>query len=632
MDGEGSVFVSDTSQSSWRSARRLVWRHRRRLGLGFVLLVVARLAALVLPASSKFLIDNVIGQGRAELLVPLAAAILLATLVQAATSVAISRVLGLTAQRAIMDVRRKLQRKAERLPIRHFDSLKTGVLVSRIVSDPDALRNLLGSGLVQLVGNLLTAGFALVVLLYLNWRLTLVSLMLLGAFSGLLVWAFNRIRPIYRQRAELGAQLAGRLTESLAGIRVVKAYRAEKHEERVFTAAVHRLFRTIVREITTTAGVGAASIAIFGGLSALLVLIGGRSILAGSMTLGDFVMYVFFIGLLAAPLARIADTGTRLSEALAGLDRIQQLEELASEEDEDEGRDGLPALEGEVEFRDVTFEYAAGSPVLRGISFRAPAGTTTALVGPSGAGKSTVIGLVMGFHRPRRGRILVDGTDLAGIRLRDYRAFLGVVLQETFLFDGTVAENIAYAHPRASREEVVEAARVAHCHDFVSTLEKGYDTLVGERGVKLSGGQRQRVAIARAVLANPRILILDEATSQLDSESEALIQDGLRSLRRGRTTFVIAHRLSTIRSADQILVMQEGAIVERGTHESLLAQGGRYRDLYERQHHLLANRFINPGEAPQPVEETAPEPEPDVGTVGSDLPLPWRPSKGEEPL
>lgn len=625
----GDSPFGEPSRSAWPYARDLVWRHRHRLAFGFALLCVARLAALVLPASSKFLIDDVIGRSREELLVPLVVAIMLATLVQALTSVALSRVLGVTAQRAIMDIRRQLQRKVERLPVHRFDSMKTGVLVSRVMTDPDGLRNLLGSGLVQLVGNVLTATFALAILLYLNWRLTLLSLMLLGIFGGLMIWAFNRIRPLFRQRAELGAQLSGRLTESLSGIRVVKAYRAEKHEERVFTQGIHRLFRSIVREVTTSAGVGAAAIVIFGGLSALLVLIGGRSILAGSMSLGDFVMYVFFVGLLAAPLVRIADTGTRLSEAFAGLDRIRQIEELATEDEEDVGRGSLPDLQGDFQFRDVSFEYLPNTPVLRGISFSAPAGTTTALVGPSGAGKSTVIGLVMGFQRPSSGSILVDGIDLANVRLRELRAHLGVVLQETFLFDGTVAENIAYARPGAPREEVLQAARVAHCHDFVMALEDGYDTVVGERGVRLSGGQRQRVAIARAVLADPRILILDEATSQLDSESEALIQDGLRSLRKGRTTFVIAHRLSTILSADQILVLEDGTIVERGTHQELLDRAGRYRELYERQHRLESDRFLNPGEAPGPGPEGRPDDGPDTAPAPASL---MDPSRDKNPL
>lgn len=616
----------------WHDARTLVWTHRRRLAAALVVLVISRLAALVIPASSKFLVDDVIAGQRGDLLLPLAAAIMGAALIQAGASLAVARLLGVTAQHAIMDIRRRLQRRVARLPLRAFDATKTGVLISRIMTDPEGLRSLLGSGLVQLLGSLLTAAFALVVLLWLDWRLTLLSLLLLAAFAGLMLFAFLRIRPLFRQRAELNAQVVGRLSESLAGIRVVKAYRAEKHEERVFTAGIHRLFRTIAREVMTSAAVGAVAILIFGGLSALLVVEGGRRLLEGSMSLGDLVMYVLFLGLLVAPLARIVDNATRLSEAFAGLDRIREVEAMATEDEEDTGQEPLGPIQGGIEFEDVNFEYTPGTPVLRDLNFRSPPGTTTALVGPSGAGKSTVISLVMGFARPLTGRVLLDGRDLLRISLGDYRSRLGVVLQETFLFDGTVAENIAYARPGASRAEVEGAARVAHCHEFVTTLESGYDTVVGERGVKLSGGERQRVAIARAVLADPRILILDEATSQLDSESEALIQDGLRTLRRGRTTFVIAHRLSTIQAADQILVMDEGRIVERGTHETLLARGGLYRHLHERQHRLEADRFINPGEvsveARPPLVETADGPEegPDFGPL-----FPTPPGRRETP-
>jgi subfamily B ATP-binding cassette protein MsbA len=460
------------------------------------------------------------------------------------------------------------------------------------MSDPDGLRNLLGNGLIQLGSSLLTALLAFFVLLYLNWRLTAATLILLGGFGGLMVLAFSRLRPLFRERGELNARLTGALSESLNGIRVIKAYRAEKREELAFARRIHALFRNVAREVTLSSMVGTAGILIFSGIAALLFYLGGRSILAGAMSLGDFVMFVFFIGLLIAPVVRLADSATQLSEAFGGLDRLRELRAEPTEAD-DAGARSLGSVEGDLELREVSFGYAAENPVLQGISLHARPGSTTALVGPSGAGKSTLIGLIMAFHRPQQGAVLVDGIDLATVRLRDYRAHLGVVLQDNFLFEGTIAENIAYSRPRASRPEVERAARLAHCDEIAARLPEGYDTLVGERGVKLSGGERQRVAIARAILADPRILILDEATSSLDSESEALIQDGLNELRRGRTTFVIAHRLSTVRSADLILVLEAGRIVERGSHEELLARGGRYRQLYDRQYRFDNDQLLD---------------------------------------
>ena len=598
----------------WLAARELLWEHRRRLLLGFGLLLLSRLAGFVLPASSKYLLDDVIGKHREELLVPLALAVIGATVVQALTAFALSQVLGVSAQRSIMETRRALQRRVMRLPIRYFDSQRTGVLISRIMSDAEGVRNLLGSGLVQLASSLLTALLALTALLYLNWRLTSMTLVMMGAFGAIVTFAFKRLRPIQRQRAELGAQLTGRLSEALSGVRVVKAYTAEKHEDLAFTKGIHRLFRSVEREITMSSLVGASAIVIFGLIAASMMLVGGRSILAGEMTVGGFVMYVFLIGLLAAPVVRIADTTTQLSEAMIGLERMGQIRMMPTEDEEDRHRTSLPSTRGEIEFEEVGFEYAPGAPVLKDVSFRAACGSTTALVGPSGAGKSTLIGLVMGFHRPTSGRILVDGSDLDTIRVRDFRTHLGVVLQDNFLFNGTIAENIAYARPRASREEVLAAAALAHCDEFAERFAEKYDTVVGERGAKLSGGQRQRVAIARAILADPRILILDEATSSLDSDSEAMIQDGLRSLRQGRTTFVIAHRLSTIRSADQILVLEGGTIVERGVHDSLVARDGKYRHLYEKQQWTTNDRFVNPGEdmtiGPEELGDTVPAPAP----------------------
>jgi ABC-type multidrug transport system fused ATPase/permease subunit len=610
--------LRSVSKSAWRDARDLVFAHRGRLLLGFTLISVGRVAALVLPASSKFLIDEVVGKGRGDMLGLVALAIVGAALVQAGTSLWLSRAIGVAAQREIMKVRRGLHRHVTRLPVRYFDSTRTGVLISRIMTDPDGLRNLLGNGLIQLVSSLMTAAFAFVVLLYLNWRLTTLTLVLLGGFGALMALAFTRLRPLFRERAELNAQLTGSLAESLNGIRVVKAYRAEKREELAFTRRIHRLFRNVAREITLSSLVGTGAILIFSTIASLLFYLGGRAILSGAMSLGDFVMFVFFIGLLIAPVVRLADSSTQLSEAFAGLDRLRELRAVATEEDDgDLSRLPLSNVTGEVEFDGVSFEYAPGAPVLKEISFRVPAGSTTALVGPSGAGKSTLIGLVMAFHRPQRGRVLVDGVDLSTVRLQDYRAHLGVVLQDNFLFDGSIAENIAYSRPQASRAGIEKAGAIAHCDEIVARLAEGYDTLVGERGVKLSGGERQRVAIARAVLADPRILILDEATSSLDSESEAFIQDGLNALRRGRTTFVIAHRLSTVRAADEILVLEDGRIVERGAHDTLLALGGRYRQLYDRQYRFENDRLSDTSDYGTGAEKAGPAEE----GLGVDSPL-----------
>lgn len=590
-----------TLSVAWREARELIWAHRKRLTLGLVLMVISRIAGLVLPASSKYLIDNVIGQGDGHLLMPIAMAILGATIIQAITSFSLSQILGVAAQRAVTDMRRRVQAHVLRLPIRRFDETQTGILISRIMTDAEGIRNLVGSGLVQLVGGLMTASVALAVLFYLNWQLTAATLIFLGLFAGGMAFAFQRLRPVFRERNKINAAVTGRLNETLGGVRVVKSYVAERREELAFTRGVHLLFRNIAKSITGVSAIGALSTVVVGAIGALVVVVGGRSIIAGTMTLGDFVMYVFFIGLVAAPLVQIASIGTQVSEAFAGLDRIRELLGMTTEADEDLTRQPVDQVKGDVVFEQVSFEYVEGEPVLKNVSFSAPAGTTTALVGPSGSGKSTLISLVMAFNRPGSGRVLVDGRDLNDLRLRDYRSQLGIVLQDNFLFDGTVRDNIRFSRPDAPMEEVVRVARIAHCDEFIGRFPQGYETIVGERGVKLSGGQRQRIAIARAILADPGILLLDEATSSLDSESESLIQDGLRALQEGRTTFVIAHRLSTIVRADQILVLDGGEIVERGNHEELLALRGRYRQLYERQYGLQGNRYVNPGEELQPV-------------------------------
>jgi len=571
-------------------------------------MLASRLAGLVLPASSKYLIDDVVGKNRTDLLPMIALAAGTATLVQAVTSFALSQILGVAAQRAITDMRKRVQAQILHLPIRYFDSTQSGVLVARIMSDAEGIRNLVGTGLVQLIGGLVTAVLGLGVLFWLNWHLTTITILVLAAFGGGMAYAFRTLRPLFRERGKINAEVTGRLTEALGGIRVVKSYTAEKREEIVFTKGAHRLFRNIAKSMTGVSATTAGSTVIVGIVGVLMIWLGGNAIIAGEMTLGDLVMYIFFIGLVAAPLVSIASIGTQITEAFAGLDRIREILDMSTELDEDETRAAVDRLEGDVRFEDVWFEYNPGQPVLRGVSFHAAPGTTTALVGSSGSGKSTLISIVMAFNRPTKGHVIVDGRDLGELRLMDYRGQLASVLQENFLFDGTIAENVGYARPGATRDEILSACRIAHCDEFISQFPNGYDTVVGERGIKLSGGQRQRVSIARAILASPRILILDEATSSLDSESEQMIQDGLRNLRAGRTTFVIAHRLSTIRSADQILVLEEGQVVERGTHAELLALNGRYRYLHDKQYKFEADRFINPGEdfTPEPEKPKAP--------------------------
>ena len=592
----------------WREARALVVARRGRIALGLMLMLINRLAGLVLPASSKYLIDDVAHQGRADLLMPLALVAGAATLVQAITSFALSQVLGVAAQRAITDMRRQVEEHVARLPVRYFDSTQAGQLLSRIMNDAEGIRNLVGTGLVQLTGSVVTAVAALAYLFYLNWRLTIATIAALAVFGGGMALAFKRLRPLFRERGKINAEVSGRLNETLGGIRIVKTYTAEKREELVFTRGVHRLFRNIAQSITGVSAITAFSTAVVGIIGMMMIIVGGRAILSGQMTVGEFMTYILFTGLMAAPVVQIASIGTQISEAFAGLDRIRELMQTKTEDADDASMEPLGTLRGEVEFDDVSFEYNPGVPVLKHVSFRAAAGTTTALVGSSGSGKSTLISLVMAFNRPLSGRVLIDGRDLSTVRLRDYRSQMGVVLQDNFLFDGTIGENLRYGRPGATPDQIREVSRVAHADEFIEEFEKKYDTVVGERGVKLSGGQRQRVAIARAILADPKILVLDEATSSLDSESEAKIQDGLRSLRRGRTTFVIAHRLSTIRSADQILVLEHGEIVERGTHVELLALGGRYRTLYDKQYNFEMDRFVNPGEDFTPEPEKAPAP------------------------
>ena len=603
-----------------RDARELVHERKGRLAVGFAFLVINRVCGLVLPGTTKFLLDEVIGKGRRELLGVLVLAAGGATLVQAVTSFALSQILGRAAQLSITEMRRRVQRHVGQLTVKFFDQTKTGALLSRVMTDAEGIRNLVGTGLVEVAGGLLTAALALGILFYLSVKLTLITVGVLSLFGVVLLYAFKTLRPLFRERSKINAEVSGRLMETFSGIRVVKAYRAERREALVFSKGVHRLFRNVAKTMTGFAAVSAFSTLLLGVVGVAIMWIGSHEVLAHRMTLGSFFSFTLYLGMLVGPVIQIVSIGSQITEAFAGLERIREIRDEKREDEKDAALEPLPRLVGHVEFDDVSFEYEKGAPVLRNVSFEARTGTSTALVGPSGAGKSTLIGLVAAFYRPTSGVIRVDGRDLSRVRLADYRAQLGVVFQDNFLFDGSVLENIAFARPEATREEVLRAAQIARCDDFIRDLPDGYDTVVGERGVKLSGGQRQRVAIARAVLADPRILILDEATSSLDSESEAAIQEGLAELMKGRTTFVIAHRLSTIRNADTILVLEAGQIVERGTHRDLLARGGRYFDLYTRQYGLEANLFLNPGES-QAVEEQEPAPQTSADASVARLPL-----------
>ncbi len=588
-------------KAAWAETRRLMWQHRKSLGIGLVLMLINRLSGLVLPGSVKWIIDEVLTKQRMELLQPIAIAAALATLLQASSSFALSQVISVAAQRAITELRRKVQARILRLPVSFFDATQSGILINRVMNDAEGIRNLIGTGIVQLVGGVLTAGIALAYLFYLNWFLTVMTLVLLAVFGGGMAYAFMKLRPIFRERSKIQAEVSGRLGQAMGGARVVKVYTAEKREEIVFTKGANRLFRNIASTITGTSAVGALATVIIGLVGVLILTVGGRAVVQGSMTLGDLISYIFFVGLVSFPVVQMANIGTQITEAFAGLDRIREIFETPTEDEDDHQRQRLNNANGDVVFEKVWFEYREGIPVLKDISFVSKSGSTTALVGSSGSGKSTLISIILAFNRPNQGRVTIGGQDLNTLRLRDYRSTLGVVLQDNFLFDGTVAENIAFSRPGATRDEVIAAARVANCDDFVRGFPDGYETIVGERGVKLSGGQRQRVAIARAILADPQVLILDEATSSLDSESEKEIREALRHLRAGRTTFVIAHRLSTIRSADQILVLENGAIVERGSHRELMALGGRYKVLHDTQHAVETDLFINPGEEPAPV-------------------------------
>lgn len=594
---------------AWAEARILIWNYRWRLLLGLALMLISRAAGFVLPYSTKFLVDNVFGQSQFWILKWVAFAVGLSTVVSAITSFTLSQVLGVAAQRAITEMRKRIQAHIERLPTSYFDSTQTGQLISRIMRDADGIRNLVGTGLGQIVGGILSALVSMIVLFYLNWQITIITLVVLIAFGAVLGYAFGRLRPLFRARGEIEAQVTGRLNEGLGGIRIVKAYTAEKREELSFARGAHRLFRNIASSLTGVSATGAFASLIIGAIAVVMIYFGGNAVIANlqnpanGMTSGDFAMYVAFTIFMVMPVVDLANIGTQITEAFAGLDRISEVFAMKTETDEDAKRRALPQIEGTIDFENVYFEYETDVPVLKGISFHARAGATTALVGSSGSGKSTILSLVLNFIQPTSGKVSIDGKDLQSVKLRDYRSHLGVVLQDNFLFDGTILDNIRFSNPEASLEEIKAVCRIANADEFIEKFPDGYNTIVGERGVKLSGGQRQRIAIARALLANPRILILDEATSSLDSESEALIQEGLNRLREGRTTFVIAHRLSTIRSADQILVVERGEILERGTHEELIILNGRYKQLYDKQYKFEQNLFVNPGEEIKPTEK-----------------------------
>ncbi len=596
------------SRKTLRAIAPFLWElvrpRRSLLALGFLLMVINRISGLVLPYSSRFVIDKVAIQHHVELLRPLVFVVMIATAIQGVTSFTLTQLLSKAAQRLIADLRRKVQEHIGRLPVAFYDSNKTGTLVSRIMSDVEGVRNLLGTGLVEFAGGLLTSAIALGFLFSISRTMTLLTFAALLVVGIALTKAFGTIRPIFRERGKINAEVTGRLTESLGGVRVIKGYHAEEREHKVFSAGVQRLLDNVLRTLTATSVMSLSSSLLVGVVGAVIMYVGGHQMAAGTLTPGNFTSYLLFLGFLVVPIVQIVAIGTQITEALAGLERTQEILSEHPEDSDPKRTVALPAITGKIEFNDISFSYDGNRNVLQEVSFQANPGTVTALVGSSGSGKSTTIGLIAAFHSPKSGTVIVDDVDLSTVRLESYRTQLGVVLQESFLFDGTIRDNVAFSRPDSSEEEIMNACRIARVDEFAENFADRYDTVVGERGVKLSGGQRQRISIARAILANPRILILDEATSSLDSESEQLIQQGLSYLMRDRTTFVIAHRLSTIRRADQILVVEQGRIVERGTHEQLYDVQGRYRELYDKQHGLESNLFLAPGEGDAiPVSE-----------------------------
>jgi ABC-type multidrug transport system fused ATPase/permease subunit len=610
----GKAIGADLTAKRPKVKLREIWpeiwalvKPRRWLMAGcFLLMIINRSCALVLPASFKPLIDTVFIKHQMHLLPWIVLAVLGATIIQGITSYSLTQLLSKSGQRMIAELRKQVQDHVGRLPVAFYDENRTGTLVARIMTDVEGIRNIIGTGVVDFVGGILTAILAFIYLVHVSVSMTLLTFVIMAAFALVLQRAFKTIRPIFRERAKINAEVTGRLTESLGGVRVVKGYHAEASEAHVFAGGVARLLNNVISSLTAQSLMTLSSTVILGIVGAVVMWMGAHLNAAGKLTPGAYFSYVMFLAFMTAPLVQLVAIGTQLTEAMAGLDRTREVMAEKAEDADPRRTHDIGVLRGDVRFENVSFAYVADKPVLHGVSFHAQPGTVTALVGSSGSGKSTIISLVCGFHTAQSGEVLIDGRDLATIRLSSYRRQLGVVLQETFLFDGTIRENIVFSRPSATEEQFLEACRIARVDEFAERFAEGYETVVGERGVKLSGGQRQRLSIARAILADPRILILDEATSSLDSESEAMIQHGLSYLMQGRTTFVIAHRLSTIRRADQILVVEEGRIIERGTHEQLYAAGGRYFDLYTRQHGLETNLFLAPGEGdgglPEEVE------------------------------
>ncbi len=618
-----TLSKSEKKKNAWKALPdvwALIKPRRGLLVLGLALMAVNRVCGLVLPASIKYFVDLVAIKHQVQVLRPIVLAVLLATIIQGLTSFTLTQLLSKSAQKMITELRRQVQAHIGRLPISFYDANKTGVLVSRIMSDVEGVRNLVGTGLVEFVGGLMTAVFALVYLLRASVLLTGVAFSILLVFGFGISKAFSTIRPIFRARPKITAEVTGRLTESLGGVRVVKGYHAEDREEGIFATGVQRLLDNVLKTLTATSLMSLSGATLLGVVSALMLGLGGHKILNGSMTVGSWFSFNLFLGFLIAPVFQIVAIGTQITEAITGLERTREILNEKKEDEDPRRTVSMERINGQIVLENVSFSYESSKEVLHEVSFESQPGTVTALVGPSGAGKSTIIGLIAAFYVPSSGRVLVDGMDLTTLKLNSYRTQLGVVLQETFLFDGTIRENVAFARPEASEEEVLAACHIARVDEFAEAFEKKYDTLVGERGVKLSGGQKQRVSIARAILADPRILILDEATSSLDSESEALIQEGLRYLMRGRTTFVIAHRLSTIRRAEQILVVEAGRIIERGNHASLYAAGGRYYDLYTKQYEVESNLFLAPGEGTGESEDGDAARASAVGRAGAALP------------
>ncbi len=563
--------------------KTIIWPHRKIVSIGLVLIVISRLASLVLPGATKYLMDDVIPNNDLELLKLLLGAVALAILLQAATSFLLTRILSVEAQRLIATLRSSVQKKILQLPIRFFDNTKSGALVSRIMTDVEGVRNLVGTGLVQLIGGLLTAVISLFILISISPKMTLFVLVPVIVFALISLKAFAYIRPIFKERGKINAEVTGRLTETLNGVRVIKGFNAEGFEIKVFEDGVDKLFQNVKKSLTSTSLVTSSATFLLGIASTGIMGIGGYMIMFNDLTIGDFLAFTLYLGFMIAPIVQMSNIGSQLTEAFAGLDRTEEIMNMTIEDNPEERTVSLDNFKGDIQFKDVSFGYEEGKEVLHNISFDAPSGSVTALVGTSGSGKTTIASLAASFLTPDEGQVLLDGQDLSKVKLSSYRARLGVVLQDDFLFEGTIRENILFPRPNATEEQLNQAVLAAYVNEFTDRFEEGLDTVIGERGVKLSGGQRQRIAIARAVLADPKILILDEATSNLDTESEALIQKSLNELMNGRTTFVIAHRLSTIRRATQILVIEDGRIAEQGTHDDLIAKKGRYHNLYTYQ-------------------------------------------------